>query len=292
VPASQAQLPLVSVITPVFNGSDHIAACMQSVFHALTCGSIRIEHIIIDDGSSDTTLLTIQRTLGAFKALPKHTYKCRVLPINHTGKPSRVRNHGIYAAQGDWIFCLDHDDILLQNTLRHLVQSLEEKQVQVVYGDFLRADATLSYLVGDDYYGWPHKDAYAALNSIFRGEHFYQHSLMFSKKLWEKVGGYDEWLTFGEDLDLCTRMILAGHMPIHLPITTHIHRNHKKSLTACYSNPQIWLAEKQAHFQKYLHILPYHLNSEDLESIRRLMKITPGSSHEPLNRAEALALLA
>ena len=57
-------IPLVSVITPVYNGAEYIAACIDSVAHSVTCGRIAIEHIIIDDGSTDGTVAAIDRAIA------------------------------------------------------------------------------------------------------------------------------------------------------------------------------------------------------------------------------------
>lgn len=286
-------LPRVSVITPVYNGADHIAACIASVAASVTCGRIAVEHIIIDDGSTDGTVAAINRAVAALP--PARSYEGHLVRLSdNSGKPAYVRNRGIEAANGEYIFCLDHDDILLQNTLRYLASHLETTASEVAYGDFLRCDSAMVYEIGGDYYGWPHPNDRAALYSIFKGDHFYQHSFMLTKRLWQQVGGYDEAITYGEDLDLCIRFILAGHLPIHLPITTHVHRNHGKNLTACYDDcPSLCLAELQAHYHKYMHQLPLHLTPDQISDIQDTLQIT-GSTHlrGPLSQKAAAAIVA
>jgi len=283
-------LPRVSVITPVYNGAAYIAACIASVAASVTCGRIAVEHIIIDDGSTDGTVAAIGQAVAALP--PPRTYEGRLLRFRHFGKPAYARNRGIEAAKGKYIFCLDHDDILLQNTLRYLASHLETTASEIAYGDFLRCDSAMVYEIGRDYYGWPHPNGRAALYSIFKGDHFYQHSFMFTKRLWHQVGGYDEAITYGEDLDLCIRFILAGHLPSHLPITTHIHRNHGKNLTASYAHRSVWLAERQAHYHKYMHQLLLHLTPDQMSDIQDALQIT-ASTHPngPLSQKVAAALI-
>lgn len=283
-------IPLVSVITPVYNGADHIAACIDSVARSVTCGRIAVEHIIIDDGSTDGTVAAIVRAIAVLR--PPWTYESRLVRIRHSGIPASVRNRGIEAANGKYIFCLDHDDILLQNSLRYLASHLETTASEVAYGDFLRCDSTMAYEIGGDYYGWPHPNGRDALYSIFKGDHFYQHSFLFTKRLWHQVGAYDEAITYGEDLDLCIRFILADHLPSHLPITTHIHRNHGTNLTACYEHSSsVWLAERRAHYRKYMHQLPQHLSPDQISDIQDALQITV-STHltGPLSQKAAAAL--
>lgn len=287
-------MPLVSVITPVYNGRNHVKDCLLSVIYSAVGTLVPIEHILIDDGSRDDTVAVIQTVWSNLGKSNPCQYQ--LIQIQHSGRPSHARNRGIEAAQGKYIFCLDHDDVLLQNTLRYLVTHLESTGKEVAYGDFIRSDENLAYAIGNDYSGRNYPNLRAALFSLFRGEHFFQHSLMFTKRLWQEVGGYDENITFGEDFDLCVRYILARCIPEHLPITTHVHRNHIKSMTAGYidpSNCSIRLAEHQLHFAKHADALRQHLSIEEINEIRNMLKIT---SDKPLgvqlNQAEAKRLAA
>lgn len=285
-------LPIVSVITPVYNGADYIEECMQSVASTLAGGKFELEHVVVDDGSQDESRKIIEGLIR----LPNgsNSYRCRTVHMPHSGKPSVARNVGIHMCSGQYIFCLDHDDILLQNTLRYLLEHLVAANAEIVYGDFLRSDAGMSYVAGKDYCGKNYEDARSALFDLFKGEHFYQHSLMFTKRLWELVGGYDERITFGEDFDLCVRFILAGHIPIHAPITTHLHRNHPNGLTAVYVDRTIcpiWLEEHRAHYFKHQGVLRGYLTSHEIAEIRRRLRISAHTlevSHPSRSDAELL----
>jgi glycosyltransferase involved in cell wall biosynthesis len=263
---------VISVVTPVYNGKDHIAECVRSVAVAVTNDKITIEHIIIDDGSTDDSL-------GAIPSRYRTNLIVRRLAC-HTGKPAAARNAGISFATSKYIFCLDHDDVLIQTALIYLYEHLQAGGLQVAYGDFLRTNATMEYRIGGDYWGWNHQTTQDLLYSIFMGEHFYQHSIMFTRELWQLVGGYDTAITYGEDLDLCIRFILAGHPPAHTRTITHLHRDHGRNLTSCY-DPSLdpsgiaWLAERRAHYHKYQEVLPYYLSPDRIAAIKLSMKITP-----------------
>lgn len=286
-----SEMPIVSVITPIFNGAEHVAACIKSVARSITGGAFAIEHILIDDGSTDDTAAVVQETAGSLGA--DGQYQHRFISLPHCGKPSHVRNVGISSARGKYIFCLDHDDVLLQNTLRYLLEHLETTRGAVAYGDFLRSDGELGYIIGDDYCGKRFSDAKTALLSLFVGDHFFQHSFMFTRDLWELVGGYDEAITFGEDFDLCTRFILAGHVPVHLPITTHFHRNHAKGMTAGYGERcAVWLAEHRAHYWKFRSQLTEFMTQDEIFRIENILSIAGESPwHSPPPTQEVAAEL-
>lgn len=234
---NQPDMPFVTVIVPAYNVRSYVTDCLISVVYAASSGLVPIEHIVIDDGSKVDTVAVIQ---NVWSDLGKSNHcQCRLMQIPHSGRPAYVRNRGIEAAQGKFIFCFDHDNVLLRNTLHYLVTHLNSASKEVAYGDFIRSDENLAYRICNDYSGRNYPDVRTALLSLFKGEHFYQHSFMFKKQLWQDVDGYDENITFGEDFDFCVRLILAGYIPEHLPITTHVHRDHLKNLKAYYTNQAV-----------------------------------------------------
>ena len=73
---------------------------------------------------------------------------------------------------------------------------------------------------------------------------------MCERALFNEVGGYDPDSRFGEDLDLCVRYVMAGFMPTHLPITSHIHRDHDANMTAHFGHAE-HLEDVRNHYAKH-----------------------------------------
>ncbi|GHG32511.1 glycosyltransferase family 2 protein [Paracoccus aerius] len=92
--------PLVSVIIPAYNAADTILATLASV-QAQTYAPIEI--LVVDDGSTDTTRLIVERMAAREPRL-------RVICQQNAGV-ARARNRGLAEARGDWIATLDADDI-------------------------------------------------------------------------------------------------------------------------------------------------------------------------------------
>lgn len=101
---SSPDMPLVSVITAVFNGHEHIAACIESV---LNQDYPNIEHIILDGGSTDgtvTILRSYEGRIAFWKSEPdKGVYD--------------AWNKGLKLARGEWIAFLGADDIYLPSAI-------------------------------------------------------------------------------------------------------------------------------------------------------------------------------
>ncbi|MBI1863064.1 glycosyltransferase [Candidatus Microgenomates bacterium] len=212
----------IAVITSVYNGEQFITECIKSVESAVTGQDFSVEHTVIDNGSTDgTTAILARHTSARFKKLK----------ADKTLSVSAARNKAIGNTDADYIFCLDADDILLQNALATLFAAMLKHQSEWVYGDFLRVDERLSYLTNQDYYGYQFETARDMLTSIFKGEHFFQQNSMYSKKLFNLVGGFDEHMDVCEDLDMVIRFLLKGYNAVYVPSALYLHRFHADNVS-------------------------------------------------------------
>jgi glycosyltransferase involved in cell wall biosynthesis len=129
--SSNPDMPLVSVITAVFNGHEHIAACIESV---LRQDYPNVEYIILDGGSTDGTVMILRSydgRLAFWKSEPdKGVYD--------------AWNKGLELASGEWIAFLGADDIYLPGAISTYVElaRLNPK------ADFLSSRARLYHETG------------------------------------------------------------------------------------------------------------------------------------------------
>lgn len=104
-----------SIIVPVYNVQNYLAACVKSV--AEQEGPRDWECILVDDGSTDVC----PRLCDALAAeIPGVTVIHRA-----NGGPSAARNAGIRAAQGEWLLFLDGDDAMAPGLLAALRRELD-----------------------------------------------------------------------------------------------------------------------------------------------------------------------
>lgn len=112
--------PHISVIIPVHNRElllpDAVRSVLLQRFSLRGPGSLEL--IVVDDGSTDGTLGSLQ----PFRSDPR----LRVLDIPHCGMPGAVRNRGVEAARGRWIAFLDSDDIWLPEKLEQQMAVLAQ----------------------------------------------------------------------------------------------------------------------------------------------------------------------
>lgn len=215
----------VAVITAAYNAEKYLADCALSVAKSITNDEFVIEHVIINDASTD-------KTAEIIAAIPYPNVKKLTLAQNKG--PAGARNEAVKNTEADYLFCLDSDDVIFQNSLRYLFEYLEQTGKSWVYGDFLRADEKLSYLFGEDYYGWRYPNTVELLESIFLGKHFFEQNSFYGRGLFTDVGGFDEKMRMTEDLDLFLRFLLKTGLPDYMPTPLYIHRFHEDNLTKDY----------------------------------------------------------
>ena len=127
------QNPIVSVVIPVYNTREYLPVCLNSLKNQ-TIGADRMEIVLVDDGSTDGSAEYLKEFAGRNKNV-----KLFCLPQN-TGDAGYVRNVGIKAAAGDWLFCVDSDDWLGPEALERLVKHAEEWGSDVVQGKIISVD--------------------------------------------------------------------------------------------------------------------------------------------------------
>lgn len=213
----------IAIITAAFNAEKYLGDCALSVSKSITNDEFEIEHIIVNDASTDGTSQVLA-------AIPYPNVK--KLNLAHNKGPAGARNEAIKNTDAEYLFCLDSDDVIFQNSLKSLFEILEKAYTDWVYGDFVKGAENLAYLVGQDYYGRDFPDTNSLLSAIFAGEHYFQQNSMYKRELFNEVGGFDERMMTAEDLDLFVRFILRGHLPKYQPGSLYIHRVREGNWTA------------------------------------------------------------
>lgn len=114
--------PLVSVIITNYNYSDYIGQAIESV---LSQTYENIELIVIDDGSTDKSVKTIEEYVKQF---PKIIF---IKQKNHG--VVYTRNRGMERATGEYICCLDADDFFDSDYIDKQYKYITKYKADVVY---------------------------------------------------------------------------------------------------------------------------------------------------------------
>lgn len=124
----------ISVIIPVYNVEKYIRRCLESVIDQESDG-FHIECLIVDDCSPDDSMIIVNDIVKNY-----HGSVINFKIIRHEVNKglSAARNTGIKASTGDFLFFIDSDDSILENTFKKFVAySIEYPFAEIVLGNSL-----------------------------------------------------------------------------------------------------------------------------------------------------------
>lgn len=109
----------LSIIIPVYNGAQHIEKTVHNVLHS----SYRnLELLLIDDGSTDTSLILCRK-------MARSDSRIKVYHKENGGIAS-ARNYGLEHASGNYIGFCDQDDAISGDMYRKMIERLTADQSQ------------------------------------------------------------------------------------------------------------------------------------------------------------------
>lgn len=116
--------PKLSIIIPCYNSATTLPQAVASCFtQEMDISSFEI--IIVDDGSSDNTTAVI-------KSLETTYSNIKFLSHENNLGGGAARNTGINASVGEIIYCLDSDNFFAPNSVKTMLNFLQEQQVDGV----------------------------------------------------------------------------------------------------------------------------------------------------------------
>jgi glycosyltransferase involved in cell wall biosynthesis len=199
--------PMVSIVIPVYNGSDYLREAIDS---ALAQTYSNVEVIVINDGSKDDG--------ETRKIALSYGSKIKYLEKENGGVATAL-NTGIRAANGKYISWLSHDDAYAPEKLAVQVPVMERFEVEgkkvVVYSSFqLMNERSIVFGKFDMPKVQPSRFFEALLNNMvfispFERQLFSVHgcTILFPRTVFKEVGLFDESLRTTQDFDLWFKMI-------------------------------------------------------------------------------------
>jgi len=123
--------PVLSILIPTYNRIFFLKKTLNSIFDQNF--EELFEVIVVDDGSEDGTweyLTSLQKTRNNLK-IAKHEKNQGV---------ASARNTALSLSKGEYIFFLDSDDYLLENTLAKIFETLETKKEVYLWGVYIEKE--------------------------------------------------------------------------------------------------------------------------------------------------------
>jgi len=131
---------LVSVIIPVYNTSQYLDRCLNSVVNQTHC---KLQIILVDDGATDNS----PRMCDEWA-----TKDSRIEVIHKKNEGlGYTRNAGLAVATGEYVCFLDSDDTIDLNTIEECVENLSKQGADACYYGRKTQQADGSVVVNTDY---------------------------------------------------------------------------------------------------------------------------------------------
>ncbi len=202
---------LVSVVIPTFNAGKEFETIIKKIVNQKHLSQIEI--VVVDSGSSDDTVKIAKR------------YGAKIIRITPSSfSHSKTRNLGSKTANGRFlIFTVQDAHMLNQYTVCDAINFLQENTLAAVsVRQVPRADAdifsswqsaTFSNFLSPEHsnkvtrlnklqflrLSSAQKRAHCTLDDVF---------VLYEKQVFDSMGGYDETLSYGEDLEMGKRFVL------------------------------------------------------------------------------------
>ena len=180
--------PLVTVITVVYNNSKHIRAAIESV---LSQDYSKIEHIVIDGGSTD----------GTIEIIEEYGDKISVFLSEPDEGIYDALNKGIVRANGDYLGILHSDDIFCDDkVVSDIIQKLRDTETELCFSDLVIVDEVsgkvIRYVMSHYFRRW-----------MLRIGFFPPHPTVFFKRsIFDEFGLYSKYYKLAGDFDFMIRV--------------------------------------------------------------------------------------
>ncbi len=223
----------LTIALVTWNSEDEIAECLNTLFHeTANIPGLRLETVIVDNNSSDNTVKVIENFLRVTEQ--------KIVFIKNKDNLgfTKACNQAVHASTGDYIFILNPDTEIMEDSIKKLMNYLDEHDEAGVaapqllsrhgeiqyscrtfptYRDMFFEMSLLSSLFPKSEFFARWKMKYFDHNSTREVDQPMGAALLLKRKVLESVGGLDErFIMFYNDVDFCKRIKDAGFKIVFL----------------------------------------------------------------------------
>ncbi len=174
----------ISIIIPVYNGSNTIGQCLRAIFES---SYPNFECIVVDDHSSDNTL-EIAESSGA-----------KIIKLHKQKGAAYSRNRGAEAAQGDILLFIDADVEIYPDSLKKVVKAFSENpDISGLFGSYDDEPGSSNFFsqYKNLFHHYIHQTARRDASTFWTGFGAVKKDVFFD------VGKFDEKCRMMEDIEL------------------------------------------------------------------------------------------
>jgi glycosyltransferase involved in cell wall biosynthesis len=223
----------LSVIVPVYNVEQYIRPCVESIFKQ-DLNEDDFEVILVNDGTKDNSFKRIKDLVTLHPNI-------KVVEQSNQGL-SAARNAGLKYAGGEYVLFVDSDDLLIDKTLKPVLDCAVSSSVDMIMGSFIKmsgeqidtfvlppsSDMEMFHMSGKEafIYFYNPKESYV-WRTLYRRDFLLDNHIRF-------IPG-----VFFEDILFTTECYIKADKCISSPIPFYIYRQHPNSIVSTINRKKL-----------------------------------------------------
>lgn len=273
----------ISAVILTWNSEKYISDCIKSIIEDAECSNLKLEIIVVDNGSTDNTIYILESLKNNYSSFP-----LKLIELGKNCGTTISRNIGIKEAGGNYLLILDSDTVVVKGTLSKLISLIKkDDRIGILAPRLLYPDGTVQEsckkfptiiiklfkflpinflrIIAESQELYDKKIYTKQFNEPFYVDYCISAAWLINKKALDEVGLFDENIFYSpEDVDLCLRMWLNKWKVVYYPACTVIHFTQRLS----YKNKKIALS----HIKGLLYYFNKHKYWFSREKIYRKIK--------------------
>lgn len=218
-----AENPLVSIVIPVYNGSNYVSEAIDS---ALAQTYPNTEIIVVNDGSTDGG--ETERIVLSYGDKIRYVHKAN-------GGVSSALNAGIRIMKGEYMSWLSHDDVYRPTKVERQVRLLQQTGVPdaIALCATQQIDQNSAELGSPAWLKLPPRQPVDGEQAL---THIIDHScngcaLLIPRSAFERCGTFHEGLRYSQDFLMWMQFFLAGYSIVYEKEVLVLSRVHAQQVT-------------------------------------------------------------
>lgn len=207
---------LISIIIPIYNVALYLRECIESFINQ----EGNIEIILVDDGSPDECPAICDE-------YAKKDGRIRVIH-KQNGGVSTARNAGLDIARGEWIWFVDGDDYIEQNSLQIMINAINKSPAS----DLIQMG--MKYLYEDKLSDNTVDNVFDLNKNSFLKRYisFHNPRILFKSEIIEDYNlRFTKGLKVSEDQEFQLKYMMLCKKPIQISLSPYIYRQREGSVT-------------------------------------------------------------
>lgn len=214
------ETPLVSIIIPVYNGSDYLREAIES---ALAQTYPNIEILVVNDGSNDNG--QTEELALSYEDRIRYFTKCN-------GGVSSALNLGISQMKGEYFSWLSHDDkytpTKIENQIKLIQKYGDQRVIALCESQFIdKKSEVMPYQTKNRFHS-EKTEWNDALVDLFKHGTYNGCAFLIPKKYFDECGVFDEQLRFAQDTLMWAKILLSKCSIVYensVGVLSRIHEN-------------------------------------------------------------------